>query len=280
MHEVAIIGAGELGGLTAQALAQQHAAGTIRLIDDHGRVAEGKALDITQSAAVEGFATELAGGTDFSAVAGASIVVIADQAGGAEWSTDEGLRLVRRVHSLAPRATVLCAGASYSELVGRSVSDLKLPRTQILGSAPEGYVAAAAAVVALELDLSPADVALAILGVPPGHVVIAWEHASAAGIAVTSRISEPVRHQLTRKIGALWPMGPRTLAAAACKVTHVLSGRTRRAVTCFVAPDEGAGARTRTAAVPVRLDADGLIEVVMPALTAGERVALDNAMLL
>ena len=50
MREVAIVGAGELGGLTAHALARRNAAGLIRLIDDAGRVAEGKALDISQAA--------------------------------------------------------------------------------------------------------------------------------------------------------------------------------------------------------------------------------------
>jgi hypothetical protein len=33
------------------------------------------------------------------------------------------------------------------------------------------------------------------------------------------------------------------------------------------------------AALPVRLGPGGIVEVVMPSLTAGEQVALDNAML-
>jgi hypothetical protein len=50
MREVAIVGAGELGGLVAHALARRNSAGVIRLIDDSSRVAEGKALDISQAA--------------------------------------------------------------------------------------------------------------------------------------------------------------------------------------------------------------------------------------
>ena len=61
MQEVAIVGAGELGGALAHVLARREAARTIRLIDDQGRVAEGKALDIAQAAPVEGFATQLSG---------------------------------------------------------------------------------------------------------------------------------------------------------------------------------------------------------------------------
>ena len=82
MREVAIVGAGELGGLVAHALARRHAAGVVRLIDDSGRVAEGKALDINQAAPIEGFACTVAGSTDLSTAAGADVVVIADRVGG------------------------------------------------------------------------------------------------------------------------------------------------------------------------------------------------------
>jgi malate dehydrogenase len=280
MREVAIVGAGELGGLTAHALARRNAAGVVRLIDDGGRVAEGKALDLSQAAANEGFSATLVGSTDLSAAAGAEIIVIADRHGGAEWGGEEGLTLLRRLNALAPRALFLCAGASHCELVERSARELHIPRTRIVGSAGEAYAAAAAAIVALELDVSSRDVALAILGVPPARVVIAWEGASVAGAALGSRLTEPRRRQLSDKIRALWPVGPHTLAAAASKVVDVLSGRSRRPITCFVAPDDGAGVRGRAAALPVRLSADGIVEVVMPALNAVERVALDNAMLL
>ena len=169
---------------------------------------------------------------------------------------------MRRLHAWAPRALLLCAGASHLELIERSVRELRVPRSRIIGSGAEAYVSAAIAIVALELDVSPRDVALAILGIPPRQVVIAWEHASVSGFALTARLSEPVRRLLTLKIGALWPIGPHTLASAACG-GQTLSGQSRRPLTCFVAPDD-ASARSRAGALPVRLGPDGLLEVVMP----------------
>ena len=158
--------------------------------------------------------------------------------------------------------------------------ELHIPRSRILGSASEAFVAAATALVALEIDVSPRDVALAILGLPPHQIVIAWEHAAVAGFALTSMIGEPVRRQLTRRIGALWPVGSYALASAVCKVVDAMSGNSRRPVICFVAPDDQAGVRTRTAALPVRLGPSGIVEVMMPELSVVERVALDNAMML
>ena len=289
MREVAIVGAGELGGLVAHALARRNAADVIRLIDDSGKIAEGKALDISQAAPVEGFATIVSGSTGLSAAAGAGVVVIADRAeqpGSSPnperhyWHGEEALALIRQLNAIAPRAVFLCSDVSHRELVERSVRELHISRSRILGSAGEAFVAAATAIVALEMDVSPRDVTISILGVPPHRIVIVWEDAAVAGFRLTGMITEPVRRQLTRRIGALWPVGPYALAAAACKVVDSLSGHSRRPVTCFVAPDDQAGVRTRAAALPVRLGPGGLVEVVMPKLSGVERVALDNAMML
>ena len=54
MHDVAIVGAGELGGALANALARSDLVGRSARRRDPG-LAAGKALDIVQSAAIEGF---------------------------------------------------------------------------------------------------------------------------------------------------------------------------------------------------------------------------------
>jgi malate dehydrogenase len=289
MREVAIVGAGELGGLIAHTLVRRNAADCVRLIDDTGRVAEGKALDIGQAAPIEGFAGIVTSSTDVSAAAGAGVVVIADRVGGLgnpgnpvqrAWQGEDGLALVRQLNAIAPRALFLCSDVSHRELVERSVRELHIPRSRILGCASEAFVAAATAIVALEIDVSPRDVTLSILGVPPDQIVIAWEHAAVGGFALTGMMSEPIRRRLTRRISALWPVGPHALASAVCKVVDAVSANSRRLVTCFVGPDDQAGVRTRAVALPVRLDSNGIVEVMVPTLSVVERVALDNAMLL
>ena len=78
MQQVAIIGAGELGGATAHLLARRDIARSIVLVDDRDRVAAGKALDIAQAAPVEGFATQLSSSNDPSTAAGADVIVVAE----------------------------------------------------------------------------------------------------------------------------------------------------------------------------------------------------------
>jgi malate/lactate dehydrogenase len=78
----------------------------------------------------------------------------------------------------------------------------------------------------------------------------------------------------------LWPPGPYALASAAATAIEALLGRSRRLATCFVAPDDSAGRRARTAALPVRLGPAGIVDVALPSLSVHDRVLLDNAMLL
>lgn len=282
MHSVAIVGAGELGGAVAHVLARRDIVRAIAIVDETGAVAAGKALDIAQAAPVEGFSTSLSGSTDLTTAAGAAVVIIGDRFVGPgvskDWQGDEGLLMIRRVSQMAPAAIILCAGASHHEIVDRGVRELHLPRTRLFGSAPEAFVNSARAAVALAVNGSPRDVALSVLGVPPRHLVIAWEDASIAGRALTHSLTEPARRQMAARIAAMWPPGPHALASAATAVVEALSGKSRRLATCFVAPDSSAGARSRTGALPVRLDASGIAAVVLPSLSAAEQTALDNAM--
>jgi malate dehydrogenase len=280
VEDIAIIGAGELGGALAHALARLDIAARIRLIDDAGRVAEGKALDITQAAPIERFATEVSGSSDLATAGGAALVVIADRVRGTEWQGEDGLMLLKRLTPLASRAPILCAGASQQDLVDRGVRELHVARQRLFGTAPEALAGGARALVALSIDGSPRDVALSVLGVPPSRIVIPWEDATSAGFALTRVIDEPARRRLAARISALWPPGPYALAAAAAKAACAMFGRTRAVVSCFVAPDDSEGVRKRTAALPVRLSLHGIDRIVYPELNGADRVALDNAMLL
>jgi malate/lactate dehydrogenase len=184
------------------------------------------------------------------------------------------------VRAVAPRAVLVFAGAAQRDLLERAARELDITPRRLVGTAGEALVSAAIAVVALELDVSPRDVALTVLGCPPQHVVVAWQAASVAGSPLTTAISEPARRRLDRRIRALWPAAPYALAAAACKAVAAIGGISRRRVTCFVAPDEGPAVRTRAVALPVRLTAAGVAEILVPELSSAERIALDNAMLL
>jgi malate/lactate dehydrogenase len=108
--------------------------------------------------------------------------------------------------------------------------------------------------------------------------VIPWADATVAGLALTRLVDEPSRRRLAARVTALWPTAPFALAAAAATAVEAMCGRSRRVVSCFVAPDVANGARARAAAMPVRLGPTGIVEILLPSLSVVEQVALDNAM--
>ena len=213
MSAIAILGAGELGGSLAHLLARRDVASTIHLIDEAGRVAEGKALDITQAAPIEAFAARVSGSTQLVQAAGADLIFIADRAGGGEWEDDAGLLLLGQIAGLGARALTVCAGASQRLLVERGVRELKFSRQRLFGSAPEALAAAVRTVAAIEAGVSARDIALTVLGVPPAGIVVPWEESSIGGFAAVGVLDEGARRRLTAKVAPLWPPGPYALAS-------------------------------------------------------------------
>ena len=280
MAEIAILGAGELGGSLADIIAERDIVSSVRLIDDSGQVAAGKALDIAQSAPIQRFSTKVSGSTDLTTAAGADLIFVADRASGGEWRGDEGLLLLKRIAQLGSHWLIVCAGSSQRELVERGVRELKCERARLFGCAPEAFAAAVRAVVAVESGASPRDIALTVLGVPPSQMVVPWEDAAIGGLAATSVLAEPARRAIAAKLSRLWPPGPTALAMAAVKAAEAVFGRSRQTFSAFVAPDDSQGRRLRAAALPARVGPAGIELVELPALSARDRIALDNAMLL
>ena len=77
MSKVTVVGAGNVGATCANVLAVKKVASEVVLIDIKEGVAEGKAMDIMQTAQLLGFDTVVKGVTnDYSATAGSDVVVI------------------------------------------------------------------------------------------------------------------------------------------------------------------------------------------------------------
>jgi malate dehydrogenase len=278
MIDVAIIGAGELGGSIAHVLARRGIVRRIQLVDPAGQIAAGKALDIMQAGPIEGFTTPVLGSTDLSRVAGAGVVVIADPAKPQAGADD--LTVLRQLQQLATRAVILCAGTDGRTLVERGARDLHFTRERLVGSAPQALAACVRALVALQTNGSVRDVALTVFGVPPANTVIDWEDVTIGGRAVTRVLDEPALRRLSAQLAPLWPPGPHVLAHAAADAVAAICGVTRQAISCFVAPDDTAGRRTRSVALPVRLGRSGVTSVDHATLSVAAHIALDNAMLL
>ena len=274
MSFIAIIGSGALGGALAHKLAGRDRIREVRLIDVEERIAQGKALDIQQSGPVESFSTRLTFAGSINAAAGADVVVLADgAASSAEHAGEAGLAILRQLAAIESAAPIVCAGATARELIARAVTQLRIPQSRVLGSAPSALESALRALAGLALDGSGTEVSLRVVGVPPTSAVVAWEEATAFGQPLGSLLPPHEIGALARRIPGLWPPGPYALASAAARVVEAIAHGSRRRFSCFVTVSRG-----RVAAMPVELSQDGVRQVFEPALTRQERTLMENAM--
>lgn len=279
MTSVAIIGAGELGGAVAHALASREAISRIVLIDPAASAAAGKALDIQQMGAITGAHTQLRGTADLSEALGCAGLIVADQfrTDAGEWRGPEGLEQLRRVASMLRDTPVILAGADQTDLLAQGI-DAGIPRRRMIGSAPEAFASALRAIVALEARCAPFEVMLSVLGTPPDGFVVPWSEAGIGGYALT-RVLTPV--QLSRvegRAGRLWPPRPYALGLAAAMVTEGVLQSGRRAYNVLAMLDGELGIRGRVSAVPAFLDAAGLAGFREPSLSVRERVQFETAL--
>ena len=280
MTTVCIVGAGELGGAIAQALAEHERAAHVVLIDGAGTVAAGKALDLRQACAVDGYHTRLEGTTDTTRVAGCAVCVFADRHGppASEWQGDEGLALLARLAPLAGDAPLVFAGTTQSPLMQTAARELGLRRERLIGSATEALASAIRGIVAMEARCSPREVMLTVLGTPPAGFVIPWSEASIGGYALERVLSQVQMTRLEARAARLWPPGPFALGMAAATVVAALLDSSRRAASVLTVLDGEFGIRGRVGALPTLLASTGIVHRRVPALNAREQVRLDTAL--
>lgn len=280
MTTVAVIGAGDIGGATALALAASETAQRVVLIDSAAAIAAGKALDIQQAGAIAPFQTRLEGTDDLSRTAGCAALVIADRAGAqaSEWQGEEGALLLRQLAPFAAGAPIVFAGAAQGPLLLAAAREARIARERLIGSAPEALASAVRSIVAMEARCSPGEVTLTVLGTPPAGFVVPWSEASIGGYSLQQTLSQVQLARIEARAARLWPPGPYTLGLAAARVARATVQSSRRAFSVLTVLGGEFGVRGRVGALPALLSTTGIVHTREPSLSTRERVQLDTAL--
>jgi malate dehydrogenase len=266
MLTAAIIGAGDLGGACAQALAARDRLARLVIVDEAGTIAAGKALDIQQMGAVEGFHTRLEGTTDPAAAVGCDVWIVADAAPAPD-----------RLAPLAGDAPIVFAGAATVDAIEAAVGDAAMPRRRIVGSAPEAFRSAVTGIVALEARCSPGEIRLSVLGAP-GRFVVPWSEASIGGYSLEQVLSQVQLTRVEARAARLWPPGAYTLGIAAARVAEAILTGSRQTFSVLTMLEGEFSAKRRVGAVPALLAPPGIVQCRVPTLNSRERVLLETAL--
>jgi len=275
MNVIAVLGAGELGAGLARRLAERELARAIFLVDDDLGLAQGKALDITQSGPVEGFDVHIEGVSDLAAVPPPDAAILADPSSlRVPAETRPGPGRFKDLRSILKDAFVLIAGPDGAAQVDAAV-DGGFRRERVLGTAPLAVAGALRRWTAEEVRSGPTGVALIPMGLPPDPMLIPRETATVGGCPIDRSFPLALRRARDR-VRTRWSPGPIALAAAAVEALFMLSGRGNSLPPAFARLSGEYGHRGISLSVPVRLGPTG-VEVVEIPLDPVDRIVFDNA---
>lgn len=143
MSKVTVVGAGNVGATCANVLATREVADEVVLLDIKEGVAEGKMLDIFQTATLMDFDTKLTGVTnDYAATAGSDVVVITSGMPRKPGMTREELigvnagivsSVVDNVLKYSPKAIILIISNPMDTMTFLALKKSGLPKNQLFG---------------------------------------------------------------------------------------------------------------------------------------------------
>ena len=191
--KIALIGSGQIGGTLAH-LAALKQLGDVVLFDIAEGVPAGKALDLAQSGAVEGFDAMLSGTNDYAPIEGADVVVVtAGVPRKPGMSRDDLLEINLKVmHQVgaaiaqyAPDAFVICITNPLDAMVWALQKFSGLPPARVVGMAGVLDSARFRTFIAREFDVSVKDVTAFVLGGHGDTMVPLPRYTTVAGIPLT-----------------------------------------------------------------------------------------------
>ena len=195
-NKIALIGAGQIGG-TLALLAGLKELGDIVLFDIADGIPQGKALDIAEAAPVEGFDAKISGASDYSAIAGADVVIVTagvprkpgmsrDDLLGINLKVMEAVGAGIKQH--APNAFVICITNPLDAMVWARQKSSGLPTNKVVGMAGVLDSARFRHFLAEEFNVSVEDVTAFVLGGHGDDMVPSVRYSTVAGIPLTDLV--------------------------------------------------------------------------------------------
>src|SRR3954462_4209802 len=188
--KIALIGAGQIGGTLAHLVALKEL-GDVVLFDIVDGVPQGKALDLSQSAPVEGFNAVIKGTSEYKDISGADVVIVtAGVPRKPGMSRDDlleiNLKVMEQVGAgiakYAPEAFVICITNPLDAMVWALQRFSGLPSSKVVGMAGVLDSSRFRHFLADELQVSVEDVSAFVLGGHGDSMVPLPRYSTVAGI--------------------------------------------------------------------------------------------------
>ncbi len=290
--KITVVGAGNVGATCADVLAHKDAAHEIVLLDIKQGLAEGKALDIWESAPIDRFNTKTIGVTnDYSLTANSNVVVITSGLPRKPGMSRDDLietnativkTVTENIMQYSPCAIVIVVSNPLDVMTYQAYLTSKLPRTRVMGMAGILDAGRYRAFIADELNVSPKDVQAILLGGHGDTMVPLPRYTTVSGIPISELISkekinaiiERTRYgggELVKLMGTSAWYAP---GSAAARMAEAITRNQKRVLPCCVKLEGEYELNNIFVGVPVILGKNGIENIIELKLTDEEREKL------
>jgi len=297
--KIALIGAGQIGGTLAH-LAALKELGDIVLFDIVDGVPQGKALDLAESAPVDGFNARLTGASSYADIAGADVVIVtAGVPRKPGMSRDDLLGINLKVMDAvgagikanAPDAFVICITNPLDAMVWALQKSSGLPAKKVVGMAGVLDSSRFRHFLADEFKVSVEDVTAFVLGGHGDDMVPSVRYSTVAGVPLpdlvkmgwTTQERLDAMVERTRKGGGeivnLLKTGSAFYAPAASAISMAESylKDQRRVLPCAAQLNGEYGLKDTYVGVPVVIGAGGVERIVEITLDDAEKAMFEKS---
>lgn len=294
--KITVVGAGAVGATTADNIVRKELAEEVILLDIKEGFSEGKAQDISQSAALLGFDTRIQGVTnDYSKTAGSTVAVITSGIPRKPGMTREELigtnaNIVKNVAEnllkYSPDIILVIVSNPMDTMTYLALKSTGIPKNRIIGMGGTLDSARFRYQLSLKLSASPADLNAIVIG---GHgdttMIPLIKHATWNSIPVTNFLTQEQQDEivsatmvggatLTKLIGTSAWYAPGASSAA---VVESIVRDQKKLFTASVYLEGEFDQHDISMGVPIIIGKNGVERILPLKLDAEEKAAFENS---
>ncbi|TAN62926.1 malate dehydrogenase [bacterium] len=292
--KITVVGAGHVGANTALWLAQKEL-GDVVIIDIVEGVSQGKGLDLTEAAPIEGFDSRITGTNDYKDTANSDVVIITagiPRKPGMSRSdlinTNLGIvkTVVESIVKYSPNAHLIVVTNPLDVMVYAAWKYSGLKPNKVMGMSGALDGARMRAFIALELGVSVEDVHTIVIGGHADEMVPLKRYSTVSGIPISQLMPKDKLDAIMKRtrgaggeIVGLLKTGSAFYApsAASAEMCEAIIKDKKRVIPCAAYCTGQYGVKDMFIGVPAKLGAGGVEEIFEVSLETEEKAAFDNS---
>lgn len=293
--KITVVGAGNVGATCANVIAHKELANEVVLLDIKEGVAEGKSLDMWQTAPINMFDTRITGSTnDYTKTAGSEVVVITSglprKPGMSRddlIATNAGIvrSVTENIIKHSPDAIIIIVSNPLDVMTYCAFLAAGVPSHRVFGMAGILDTARYRAFLAEALDCSPKDIQAVLMGGHGDTMVPLPRYTTVGGIPVTELIDEEKLDAIVQRtksgggelVNLMGTSAWYAPGAAAAQMVEAIVRDQKRIFPCCAWLQGEYGQQDIYLGVPVKLGRKGIEQIIELQLNEEEKSLLDNS---